>query len=288
MASSDLPDDMSCLLIVPKEQLWINLYPNALTNVRRALKTFLDQRIGRFCNKNNGILLSYTDLKFRAKHFQVFEDYPMCRFPVSISATYYKPEPGTMATGTITRIDHISVTCLIHGLIHVSISLRKSVNFDTWCAMGQQIVFLIKGGEMHYKGVRLQAIVTQECVDKMQDAFPASNRKRTFSSSSADSAATTPIKPKAKKRRISEILNPESRGSDADFFDGSDSYDFGSPDFTSTQRRHNIRASSDTEGIEITDSEEPQFKDEVLSSQDEVTLLEASSKRRKKSRSNLA
>lgn len=112
--------------------------------------------------------------------FKVFEDNPVCRFPVSVTATYYKPDPGTIATGVITRyanindahnsiivvslifllfaffsrVDHISVTCLIHGMIHVTIPLRKSVNFDTWCAPGQQIIFEIRGGEMHYKGVR--------------------------------------------------------------------------------------------------------------------------------------
>ena len=118
---------------------------------------------------------------------QVFEDYPMCRFPVSIAATYYKPEPGTLAIGYVTRsvsygsyiaslnydrfrvhgcfrvdslgftlfrVDHVSVTCLIHGLVHATISLRKSVNFYDWCGVGQQLIFQIEGGEMHYKGVR--------------------------------------------------------------------------------------------------------------------------------------
>ncbi|XP_022671496.1 uncharacterized protein LOC111262719 isoform X2 [Varroa jacobsoni] len=268
MPQNGLPDEMSSLVINSGEKIWINLYPNALCNVKKSLKGHLDERIGKFCDKNGGILLSYTDLKFRAKHFQVFEDYPMCRFPVSITATYYKPEPGTIATGTITRVDHISVTCLIHGMIHVMIALRKSVNFDTWCALGQQIIFQIRGGEMHYKGVRLNAIVTEECVDRMRIAFPpdsVGSRKRTFSSSSADSSMTTPnkqfkgersvmhlnIPSKSLKRRKSGYIDLEDQLSytDACSLDACEdevnsidgSLDFGTPGLTSTQLRQNKR-----------------------------------------------
>ncbi|OQR68110.1 hypothetical protein BIW11_13112 [Tropilaelaps mercedesae] len=269
MSQNGLPDEMSNLVVNAGEEIWVNLYPNALSNVKRALKAHLDERIGKFCNINNGIFLSYTDLKFRAKHFQVFEDYPICRFPVSITATYYKPEPGTIATGTITRVDHISVTCLIHGMIHVTIALRKSVNFDSWCALGQQIVFQIRGGEMHYKGVRLNAIVTDDCVDRMRVAFPPPTigaRKRTFSSSSADSTLATPQKqtqPSVKRNLISSgKLAKSNNNRKADYVEHNDQLDdavnpydldpyesevdysqellgFGTPEFTSTQIRQN-------------------------------------------------
>ena len=167
MASTALPDEKSCLLINPKEHLWINLYPNALTNVQRALKTHLDQRIGKFCNKyvdphycpvysfflqskkqilsemfyhgvemttcffrNNAILLSYTNLKFTAKHFQVgtisfFGRISVLSGPNVLLGSFRSPNSELMTFSHVTltpnvskglrRLPDVSFPCLYRG-----------------------------------------------------------------------------------------------------------------------------------------------------------------------------
>lgn len=51
MPQNGLPDEMSSLVINSGEKIWINLYPNALCNVKKSLKGHLDERIGKFCDK---------------------------------------------------------------------------------------------------------------------------------------------------------------------------------------------------------------------------------------------
>lgn len=50
MSENGLPDEMTSLVVKTCETIWINLYPNALCNVKKSLKAHLDERIGRFCN----------------------------------------------------------------------------------------------------------------------------------------------------------------------------------------------------------------------------------------------
>lgn len=152
-----------------KLQVDVVLPHAALGNVRKGVKALLAAKLMRYEAAMEGVLLSYSSVKFLQASARLVDEQPFVKFPVSLDvgavrlllgwvfsalslspshlvvrgqAVVFRPVIGARMTGTVTKISPGHVGLLVCGLFNASVAERDMNGFYTyerdaecWCVV---------------------------------------------------------------------------------------------------------------------------------------------------------
>lgn len=201
-----LKNDSNACVNIHTQIYHLALHPFHLTDLNASVKGLLNEKIAKFDNKFNGILLGYQNIKLLDSAGAINTD--SCFIHTNIQADFYifNPAVGQVLNGVVNKKSKDHVGCLVHRTFNVS--LPKPENCDNWIGQSAQIgqeikfeiIFTDLEGRLPYIKGNILSILSDDSGFSTSEEQHIQNVVTKFDDSDTEIAH----KPKKKKKRKSE------------------------------------------------------------------------------------
>jgi DNA-directed RNA polymerase subunit E'/Rpb7 len=105
----------------------VSLLPSSLADVFKAIRANVYQLLMRYNESVGGVILSLSDVKFPDSAEtcgRIVDEKPHVHFSLTAKSVVFRPLPGSMLVGTVTKVASSHVGMLVYGIFNASIYAR--------------------------------------------------------------------------------------------------------------------------------------------------------------------
>ncbi|XP_076438543.1 DNA-directed RNA polymerase I subunit RPA43-like [Babylonia areolata] len=117
-------DPQSGFTTVHAEQ-HISLPPRFQTRISEGVRQQLDAKIGFACDKFDGAVIGYSNVRLLTDKGLVIDDAPYINFRISADFIVFQPRVGARLQGVVNKIGKDHIGLVVHGHFNVSIRLTS-------------------------------------------------------------------------------------------------------------------------------------------------------------------